>query len=202
MPTRLFSRLFALLSLAAASAVVVGCGWDGHFNILGYTTQPLYDPDIRTVYVPMFKNTTMRQNIETDITRAVVSKINSLTTMRVVSCREDADTELIGTVVTTRKAVINVNQLNEIREAEVGIVVEVLWRDLRPGRNGDILSQPKRKDPDPLAPVDPLAALPKPLTLSPIGTFIPELGGSRTSAEQQAINRLAVQIVSMMERPW
>jgi hypothetical protein len=53
-----------------------------------------------------------------------------------------------------------------------------------------------------LAPFEPDLAKAKPLILAPVGTFIPELGGSVTSAEWQAINRLAVQIVSMMERPW
>ena len=36
----------------------------------------------------------------------------------------------------------------------------------------------------------------------PIGGFIPELGGSLTTAEKQNVDRLAIQIVSMMEIPW
>ena len=35
-----------------------------------------------------------------------------------------------------------------------------------------------------------------------IGGFIPELGQSLTSAQQQNVNRLATQIVSLMEKPW
>jgi hypothetical protein len=35
-----------------------------------------------------------------------------------------------------------------------------------------------------------------------IGGFIPELGQSITTAQQQNVNRLAIQIVSMMEKPW
>ena len=35
-----------------------------------------------------------------------------------------------------------------------------------------------------------------------VGNYIPELGESTTTATQKAVNRLAVQIVSMMEKPW
>jgi hypothetical protein len=34
------------------------------------------------------------------------------------------------------------------------------------------------------------------------GNFIPELGQSLATAQQQAVDRLAVQITSMMEKPW
>jgi hypothetical protein len=35
-----------------------------------------------------------------------------------------------------------------------------------------------------------------------VADFIPELGESRATAEQRNVRRLAVQIVSMMEKPW
>ena len=35
-----------------------------------------------------------------------------------------------------------------------------------------------------------------------LGDYIPELGQSTTTAYQQAINKLATQIVSIMEKPW
>jgi hypothetical protein len=34
------------------------------------------------------------------------------------------------------------------------------------------------------------------------GNYVPELGESITTAEKKMIDRLAVQIVSMMEIPW
>ncbi|MBL8793463.1 MAG: hypothetical protein JNM56_06145 [Planctomycetia bacterium] len=43
---------------------------------------------------------------------------------------------------------------------------------------------------------------PVPALVSGRATFIPELGGSLTTSYQATINRLAVQIVSMMETPW
>ena len=51
------SRRRALAALLAGGAgVLAGCGWDGHFNILGYTTRPNFDESIHTVYVPLFRN--------------------------------------------------------------------------------------------------------------------------------------------------
>ena len=35
-----------------------------------------------------------------------------------------------------------------------------------------------------------------------LGDFIPEIGQSLTTAEKQNVDRLAVQIISMMEKPW
>lgn len=167
---------------------------NGHINILGYTTEPVYDPNIRTVYVPIAGNISFRRGIEFQLTQAVIREIETSSPMKVVSCREEADTELLCKIVNWRKNVINANQLNEIREAEVGVAVEIVWRDLRTGAIGDVLSLPKDKK----------IATPPPLLVQPTGTFIPELGGSAVSADKQMIDNLARGIVFKMEvaRPW
>ena len=48
------------------------------------------------------------------------------------------------------------------------------------------------------------APLPKPpVTLvTSLGHFVPEIGQSITTAHQENVDRLAIQIVSMMEKPW
>src|SRR5262245_2349620 len=50
--------LAANLALAACALLLPSCATDGHFSILGYSTRPNYDPNIRTVRVPLFKNKT------------------------------------------------------------------------------------------------------------------------------------------------
>jgi hypothetical protein len=193
----------SLVALAALLLPLAGCGWDGHFSILGYTTQPMYDLGIRSVRLPIFKNTTMRRGIEFDLTEAVKNQILSKTPYRIVQNCDDADTELIGTIIGRSKAVINFNQLGETREAETTLTVEVVWRDLRPGHYGDVLSRPLPGKPgDPLPPPPPLGAPVPPVIVQSLGSFIPELGGSLTTAEKQNVDRLAVQIVSMMEKPF
>ena len=41
-----------------------------------------------------------------------------------------------------------------------------------------------------------------PVLVQSVGTFIPEIGQSETTSLQQNVNRMAVQIVSLMEKPW
>lgn len=196
MPKRI-RRLWFIVVLALAS----GCTQDGHISIFGYTTEPNYDPCIRTVYVPIFQNITMRRGIEFDMTRAVIRDIELHTPFKVISDRSRADTELLGKIIAWRKNIINMNQIGEVREAETGLTVEVVWRDLRPGHCGEILSAPKPKI-DPLAPPGPAPKDPPPALITPQGFFIAELGGSLTSAERQMVNQLARQVTYLMERPW
>src|SRR5262249_207880 len=151
------------------------------------------------------------------------------------------------------KNMLNYNQLNEVREAETHLTVEVVWKDLH---TGEPLSQPRprgiesypdlstlppvgaRPLPQPVAalpgvnipvpvspsatepvtpppevpdprdqgglaiPVPPAPVRPLPVVLSTSASFIPELGGSLRTAQQQNVNRMAIQIVNMMEKPW
>jgi hypothetical protein len=198
-------RLRVLLGLTALSALLLSsCEGGGNFTVLGYTTKPNYDLSIHTVYVPIFKNLTLWRGLEFELTRAVVREIEAKTPYKVVSDPDAADTELTGTIISFNKNILNRNQLNEVREAETTLGVEVVWRDRR---SGEILSRPRRGPgaPPALPPDAPPGTKPPPpppVLVQSVGGFIPELGGSITTAQQQNVNRLAVQIVSMMEVPW
>ena len=225
------SRMVSLLLLAVSALLLPSCNWDGNFTVLGYTTKPQYPDHIRTIYVPIFKNLTMWRGLEFDLTRAVIREIEAKTPYKVVSSPSCADSQLSGTIVSLNKNVINRNQLNEIREAETTLAVEIVWKDLR---SGEILSRPRLpatantsippipaptltpgipvpetaeggiRPPDYVPPgtaVGP-AAVPPPVLVQSIASFIPELGESITTAQQKNVNRLAIQIVSMMESPW
>jgi hypothetical protein len=248
-----------VLACAGVSVVLPACEWDGNFTILGYSTAPNYDLKYKTVRVPVFQNKTYRRNLEYDLTQAVITQIEEITRMKVVTGQ--ADTELIGTITMTNKNILNLNQLNEIREGQATITIELVWRDLhtgeiltRPGKravdpppfealvppavgvNGPGMPQnpivspplqpqppaeaiasspPESSDPafrKPPATLDPLShGLPQPPGNQPAvvpikitvgASFVPEVGQSTTTAYQTAINKLAVQIVSAMEKPW
>jgi hypothetical protein len=251
--------LLALLACAAVALMLPSCESGGNFTVLGYTTKPNYDCSIHTVRVPIFKNRTFRQGIEFDLTRAVVREIEQKTPYKVVGPDVDADTELTGTIVNLIKGTLNVNPLNEIREQEVDLTVEVTWRNLR---TGEYLSNPKKPNSasgPPLPPLPgagpisvapgvvalggasaptypgnsvatltppasatapvigpdglpvpvvgpdglPVPAQPNPkVIVTATANFIPELGQSLGTAQQQLVDRLAVQITSMMEKPW
>jgi hypothetical protein len=136
----------------------------------------------------------------------------------VVSDRSRADTELTGNVVALVKNLLTRNQLNEIREAETVMTVGVVWKELR---SGEILSKNRRAPnvvPTPAIPsldIPAQGAIPAPppdvpcppgeatpVLVTGLGDYVPEIGQSNTTAYQQSINRLATQIVSLMEKPW
>ncbi len=153
----------------------------------------------------MATNVTLRRGLEDYLTRAVIREINLKSPYRTVSCRDGADTELCLTIKTWRKTVLISTPTNQNRQAELGLGVEVVWKDLRPGKLGEVLSNPKstlpQEPPLPGMPPTPVGKA-APVVLLPVATFEPELGGSNATAEQQAIDRVAVQIASMMEKSW
>jgi Lipopolysaccharide-assembly len=201
--------LFMVLFASLIGFVCPACMQDGHLNILRYTTKTNFDSNIRTVRVPLFKNSTFTpgggagQGLENELTLAVIREIESKTPYKVVNGNAPADTELSGSIVNFSKNIINRNQLNEIREAETNLAVQIIWKDLR---TGEILSRP-RADLNKGTPValggDPnVQPDTTPVLVTSLTSFIPELGQSITSARKTNVDVLATQIVAMMEIPW
>lgn len=193
----------AVLTLLLTGMIcLTGCENGGHFTLFGYTTRPTFDESIRTVYVPTAQNISYRQGLEFDLTRAVIRELSANSPYRVTSDCRRADTELQMKIINRKKNVIQQDQLGDPLSAEMTLYVEVVWKDLRPGRVGDILSNGRRFDPDrKLLPGELIPEAPKaiPVLISPTATFAPEVGGSVTTAEKQMVDRAAAQVVSMME---
>jgi hypothetical protein len=182
------------------------CESDNNLTVLGYTTKPNYDCGIKTIRVPIFQNLSAYRDVEFELTEAVVQEIETRTPYKVVGLGSSADTELDCKIVGLNKQILNRNQLNEVREAEMILTVDITWRDLR---SGEILSKPQtpRNQQNILPPLNggavPVVPPPPPATVvQASATFIPELGQSITTARQKAVKRLARDIVSMMEIPW
>lgn len=214
---RLSRRLF-LATLLAVTAAGVGCKNGGNFRVLGYTTEPPFDPNIQSVYIPAFQLkpvvTTPLRNLDVELTDAVVKELTGRKTpMKVISDPARADTELIGTIVQVSKPVFNRNIQALPLESELTIVVELVWRDLR---TGEILTNPKAAkranaepgafDPSlqPPAPPDPNGVIPKPIPvrITASGRFITQNGESVSTAEDAVVRKAARFIVNMMEAPW
>lgn len=236
-------KRIGIILLAAAAVLTPACQtWDGHFSVAGYSTKPNYDLRFKTVRVPVCKTrtnwtVTPTVGMEMDLQRAIVREVQTKTPYRVV--QENAETELVCTIVGFQKNLLNYTQFNTVREAETVMVVELVWRDTR---TGEILLKRSRRVGDSLDPVvkEPLVAttpdsllppgskpivgpatptvpmpgaadgddeLVDPLTkrkIQPVivrstAHFRPELGESITTAMQKNIDRIAVQIVSVME---
>jgi hypothetical protein len=223
MPT-ISRRSFLGLFATAPIAGIAGCQTTP--SIFGYKlgAGALYDENIHTVYVPVFNNralqTTPYRGLEVDVTQAVIREIGRTTTFRVISDPSRADTELLGSIVQIRKQIMNRNQQNAVRDGDVIVDVDIVWRDLR---DGTILSQPRKLGPpgappvflpggpqpvpfDSTIPPPPPPPCEQPLLvptrISAFGRYVPEIGETNTSASQRVANAIAVQVVSMMEKKW
>jgi hypothetical protein len=179
--------LAAAFALAACALILPSCASDGHLTILGYSTKPNYDPNIRTVRVPVFKNRSMMNatpvvGMEMDLTRAVVREIEQKTPFKVVQDCDRADTELRGIIVNFQKVMLNYTAFNEVREAETQMTVQLIWRDLRDGR---ILSRGQRRPGEAVDPElrQPLIATPD--SIFPPGGKPPPIVGTPLAPESQ-----------------
>ena len=177
------------------------CESSGNFSLFGYSTCPNYR--YHSVRVPIFKSLiyrdSTRQGLEMELTQAIIDRINAVTPMKVnVKCPE---TELTGTIVSLTKNILNRNQENLPRETETDLAVEVKWVDLNTGEN---LTKPAHvRGVPPPPPGTPGPPPPKDtVAVFSLGQLIPEIGQSSASAYKQNVDRMAIQIVSMMEDPW
>jgi len=148
--------------------------------------QSLYPAEVRTVYVPMFDSNSFRRGLGERLTEAVVKEIETKTPYKVVD-DPNADSVLSGCIVSERKSVLVPSLSGDAREVQVAINIEVNWVD----RRGRMLRE--------------TASVPLPgeiVNLTGTGNVVPEVGQSIATAQQQAICRMAEQIVGLMEKPW
>jgi len=152
----------------------------------GYIVGSAYGPDVRTVDVPIFQNDTFRRGIEYQLTEAVQREIQTRTPFRLAKGR-NADTRLTGRIVNVRKDVLGETRWDDPRELQVSYAIKVAWEDLR---TGQVLAQQE------------VPVAPDVLPLVGQAEFAPEVGQSLATATHDAMQRLAAQIVNMMEVPW
>jgi Lipopolysaccharide-assembly len=173
----------AFMLLASASCtllVLVGCaGWQ-----LGQ--QSLYRRDIRTVYIPPVESTSFRRNLGERLTEALVKEVELKTPYKVIAS-DDADSILRCRLVTESKGIVTENSFDEPRDIDTNFFMQVTWED----RRGDLLGSGQRVSVAPIV-----------VNVGQAANFVPEGGQSIATAHQEAIERLATQIVGMMEAPW
>jgi hypothetical protein len=152
----------------------------------GYTVGSPFSPEIRSVHVPIFNSGSNRRFLEYQLTEAVQKQIQQRSHFRLVK-ESDADTRLTGRIIDMRKNALGQTRNSDARELQVNLQVEVTWEDIR---SGQILAQQR------------VALPPELLQLAAQAEFAPEVGQSLATADQTAVNRLARNIVDMMEVPW
>jgi Lipopolysaccharide-assembly len=146
----------------------------------------LYRPDIRTVYVPVIQSNSFRRYLGERLTEAVVKEIELKTPYKVVDS-DAADSVLTVKLVSESKRVLTENFFDEPRDIETDFFVQLSWVD----RRGDLIMS-----------ASDLPAQPLLLNISQTASFVPEAGQSINTAQQEAIQRLAEQVVGQMELAW
>ncbi len=148
--------------------------------------QSLYPAHIETVYVPMIESAGFRRNLGERLTEAVMKEIELRTPYKVTGDPR-ADSVLQCRLVSDRKRVSVPGRTGDPTQLQVTMQVEVSWTD----RRGTALRQ-----------LDPVPLPPEIATVTGHANLVPEVGQSVATAQQEAIESLARQIVGMLENPW
>ncbi len=169
----------AVGALVAASATLTGCARYRMGNA------ELFPPDIHTVYVPMFTSDSFRRNLGERLSEAVKKEIEDRSPYKLVNS-PDADSVLSGRIIRDTKRLTVETPTDEPRELEINFVCEVTWVD----RRGELLQQQG------------VALPPSIVQFNAAAPVRPETGQSIATGQQETIQRLAKQIVDLMEAPW
>jgi hypothetical protein len=131
------------------------------------------------------ESSSFRPDLGEKLTEAIVKEIERRTPYKVVGS-PNADSILSAKLIEDTKRVIVENKFDEARSTEVNYQVRVTWIN----RKGDQIYN---------------GAVPLPPQFVQLGqgaNYIPEYGQSYTTSEMQVVQKLAAQIVGLMEVPW
>ncbi|MBQ15673.1 MAG: hypothetical protein CMJ65_00975 [Planctomycetaceae bacterium] len=171
-------RTSSVRSLAVlATLAISGCG---------YMVGPAHRQQIRTISVPVFSCDDDRRGLGLQLTRAVHKEIQRRLPYRIVT-GPGADSRLTGRVLAAYKDVLGETRNDDPRALQLQLAVEVTWTDLR---TQQVLARRKVSDDSPS------------VTLLTHTELVPETGQSMATASQQVMDRMARQIVDLLEAPW
>jgi hypothetical protein len=169
--------------LLALACLLSGCGyaWSDNGNSFSQSSpkDSVYRTDIRTVAVPIFANKTFYRGVEFNLSKAVVTQLESHTPYRVAP-KESADTLLTGEIVNVRVNNISRSPFNALPQEQLLLInVNFTWKDLR---TGQIYTE--RRGFEQSAP------------------YYPTLGEDQSAGTQDNIEKLARAIVEELQAPW
>jgi hypothetical protein len=168
------------IAFIATSMLLAGCA---RYQV---GSESLYAPDIATVYVPMIESDSYRRDLGERLTEAVIKEIELKTPYKVVGT-PDADSILSVRLLGDSRHLLAENSFDDPRLSESAVYSEVSWLNRRRL---------------PMAPPQSIAMPPELVGIDQTALLVPEVGQSVASSQQQAIDRLAQQIVGTMETPW
>ena len=167
-----------LLLISAVLFILAGC--DSVNPEKGYSTASLYDDRIDTVCVEMFDSMSFRKGIEFELTNALVQRIAANTPYKIRANKKDADSVIYGKIVDVSERVLShQRQLDRPMQEQLIVIAEVTWKDLRTGK---LLIDRQR------------------YRFS--GHYASLQNDSLMVASQEAVNKIAIEIVESMEQGW
>lgn len=172
----------AIASLLTAIVLLSGCA---HYQV---GSGSLYAPDVQTVFVPTIESESFRRDLGERLTEAIVKEIELKTPYKVVGS-PNADAVLQVKLRGDTRATLIEDSFDVPRTLENQLVAEISFVNRRrfPAVAGDPM------------------AIPIPSEIATAGQsslMVPVVGQSVASSQDQAISRLAQQIVGIMEAPW
>ena len=147
----------------------------------GYTIRAPFDKSVKTVFVPVFRTQSYRRELNLNLCEMVQKEIMQRSPYKVVGRPEGADTILEGTINYTDKNTVVENPFNLPRELNATVNMAVKWTHNPP-------TEAEKNRP--------------PTIVSETVNFVPEVGETALTAYYRVNQRLAAQIVDMMEQPW
>jgi hypothetical protein len=144
----------------------------------GYSSGGLYRENVRTIYVEMFQSKEFRRGIEFQLTEALRKQIDRGTPYRNAP-REKADTVLSGEILEWHEATLGRDITDLPRETAATLAIRYRWQDMRTGKL--LIDQPRF-----IATVQ----------------YVRPTGETVFNARDDAVNKLARQVVASMETPW
>lgn len=151
----------------------------GGCQTLGYSDKTVYPEQIRTVSIQAFENKTFYRDIEFDLTSALAKLIETRTPYKIVSDPDRADSVISGQIVQIDQMGTYVDtRTGRVQESDIVVRAVINWKDLA---SGQVL-----------------------LNSQPVEALASRILASQdlTYGLRLAVNRLAEQIVQMMEKAW
>lgn len=145
----------------------------------GYSNSFLHRDDVQTVYVEMFNTDSFRRGHEYTLTDAICKHIEARTPYKIVSDRNVADTVLSGQLSIGNSVLAMDRYTGQPLERETLVTVVVTWKNSKTGE---------------------LMVNNQPVYGS--GTYASQLGQSYDYSIEAAVNRAAVKVVELMEKPF
>ncbi len=161
-----------LIMIILVGTMLSGCG---------YTIRAPFDKSVKTVFVPVFRTQSYRRDLNLNLCEMVQKEIMQRSPYKVVGRPEGADTILEGTINYADKNTVVENPFNLPRELNATVNVNVKWTHNPP-------TEAEKSKP--------------PTIVAETVNFVPEVGETALTAFYRVNQRLAAQIVDMMEQPW